>query len=61
MIGLTSSFCPMQIWDVHGSGKCMQTYMGHSKAVRDVTFNNTGTRFLSARSGPRLAFSKWFR
>lgn len=38
----------VKIWDVHGSGKCMRTYMGHSKAVRDVSFNNDGSKFLSA-------------
>eukprot|EP00897_Mesotaenium_endlicherianum_P008619 jgi/Mesen1/7786/ME000408S06893 len=38
----------IKIWDVPNSGKCMRTYMGHSKAVRDVTFNNSGTKFLSS-------------
>ncbi|XP_057528777.1 uncharacterized protein LOC130807543 isoform X2 [Amaranthus tricolor] len=38
----------IKIWDVFGSGKCMRTYMGHSKAVRDVCFSNDGTKFLSA-------------
>ncbi|XP_024375770.1 uncharacterized protein [Physcomitrium patens] len=38
----------VKIWDVHGSGKCMRTYMGHSKAVRDITFNNDGSKFLTA-------------
>jgi WD40 repeat protein len=37
----------VKIWDVHGSGKCLQTYHGHSQGVRDVTFNRDGTKFLS--------------
>lgn len=46
----------VKIWDVHGSGKCMRTYMGHSKAVRDISFNNDGTRFLSAGYDRRIKF-----
>ncbi|KAH9817925.1 WD40-repeat-containing domain protein [Melampsora americana] len=38
----------VKLWDVYHDGKCLRTFMGHSKAVRDVTFTNDGKRFLSA-------------
>ncbi|KAL8111856.1 uncharacterized protein LOC141666458 isoform X1 [Apium graveolens] len=38
----------VKIWDVFNSGKCLRTYMGHSKAVRDISFCNDGTKFLTA-------------
>jgi len=37
----------VKIWDVFNSGKCMQTYLGHSKGVRQIYFNNDGRKFLS--------------
>ena len=36
-----------KVWDVL-TRKVMRTYIGHSAAVRDVQFNNDGTKFLSA-------------
>ncbi|KAI5084209.1 hypothetical protein GOP47_0000378 [Adiantum capillus-veneris] len=44
----------VKIWDVHKSGKCLRTYMGHAKAVRDISFNNDGSRFLSAAFDTRI-------
>jgi pre-mRNA-processing factor 17 len=37
-----------KIWDVMTHKKCLRTYMGHSKALKDICFNNDGRRFLSA-------------
>lgn len=37
-----------KIWDLLTNKKCLRTYIGHSKAIRDVDFNNDGTKFLSA-------------
>ncbi|TNV80538.1 hypothetical protein FGO68_gene16839 [Halteria grandinella] len=38
----------VKIWDVLTHKRCLRTYMGHTKAVRDICFSNDGRRFLSA-------------
>ena len=38
----------IKLWDVYHEGNCLRTFMGHSQAVKDVTFNNAGDKFLSA-------------
>lgn len=38
----------IKLWEVYGKRRCIRTYAGHSKAVRDVVFNNDGSKFLSA-------------
>ncbi|KTG38262.1 hypothetical protein cypCar_00044170 [Cyprinus carpio] len=40
--------CKIKLWEVYNERRCARTFIGHSKAVRDVCFNNTGTQFLSA-------------
>lgn len=38
----------VMLWDCHHERSLLREYAGHSKAVRDVTFNRDGTRFVSA-------------
>ncbi|EDV24566.1 uncharacterized protein TRIADDRAFT_26041 [Trichoplax adhaerens] len=38
----------IKLWEVYGNRRCIRTYLGHDKAVRDICFNNDGTEFLSA-------------
>lgn len=38
----------VRIRDVYHDRELLRTYAGHTKAVSDICFNNTGTRFLSA-------------
>nr|XP_023692683.1 pre-mRNA-processing factor 17 [Paramormyrops kingsleyae] len=40
--------CKIKLWEVYGERRCIRTFIGHSKAVRDICYNNTGTQFLSA-------------
>eukprot|EP00128_Syssomonas_multiformis_P010502 Colp12_sorted_trinity150504_noHs@20818 len=37
----------VKLWEVYGERRVVRTYQGHLKAVRDVNFNNDGTKFLS--------------
>ncbi|XP_040206169.1 pre-mRNA-processing factor 17 [Rana temporaria] len=46
---LSSSMdCKIKIWEVYNERRCLRTFIGHSKAVRDICYNNSGTQFLSA-------------
>ncbi|ORX38435.1 WD40-repeat-containing domain protein [Kockovaella imperatae] len=38
----------VKLWDVYHEGNCLRTFLGHSQAVKDVAFNNKGTKFISA-------------
>ena len=40
--------CKVKLWEFYNERRCIRTYAGHSQAVRDVSFNNAGTEFLSA-------------
>ncbi|KAM3931939.1 pre-mRNA-processing factor 17 [Leptodactylus fuscus] len=40
--------CKIKLWEVYNDRRCLRTFIGHSKAVRDICFNNAGTQFLSA-------------
>ncbi|KAI9712149.1 MAG: hypothetical protein M1812_006987 [Candelaria pacifica] len=38
----------VKIWDVYHQRELLRTYSGHTKAVNDITFNPSGTEFLTA-------------
>ena len=49
----------IKLWDVYNGGnyggKCLRTFLGHVKALRDIDFNATGKRFLSA------SYDRWIK
>ncbi|KAK0080553.1 hypothetical protein PV325_013758 [Microctonus aethiopoides] len=40
--------CRVKLWEVYKERRCIRTYYGHRQAVRDISFDNDGKRFLSA-------------
>lgn len=38
----------VKIWEVYKDRRCVRTYNGHRQAVRDICFDNSGEKFLSA-------------
>jgi pre-mRNA-processing factor 17 len=38
----------IKVWDTAGDRRCMRTYLGHTKGVRDAWFSADGRRFVSA-------------
>ncbi|XP_063975726.1 pre-mRNA-processing factor 17 [Diachasmimorpha longicaudata] len=40
--------CRVKLWEVYKERRCVRTYYGHRQAVRDISFDNDGKRFLSA-------------
>lgn len=38
----------IKIWNTYGDRRVLRTFIGHNKAVRNVSFNPDGTRFASA-------------
>jgi pre-mRNA-processing factor 17 len=48
MILSGSMDCKIKIWDCYNEKQVKRTYIGHSKGVKDLSFTNDGTQFLSA-------------
>lgn len=40
--------CRVKLWEVYGERRCIRTFNGHRQAIKDVAWNNKGTKFLSA-------------
>ncbi|KAJ3295640.1 pre-mRNA-processing factor 17 [Borealophlyctis nickersoniae] len=45
----------VKLWDVYHDRRCLRTFMGHSKGVRDICFTNDGKRFMTA------SYDKWLK
>ena len=40
--------CRVKLWEVYGERRCIRTFNGHRQAIKDIAWNNKGTKFLSA-------------
>ncbi|XP_039969492.1 pre-mRNA-processing factor 17-like [Bactrocera tryoni] len=40
--------CRVKLWEVFGERRCIRTFSGHRQAIKDIAWNNKGTKFLSA-------------
>ncbi|KAI9584621.1 pre-mRNA-processing factor 17 [Glossina fuscipes] len=40
--------CRVKLWEVYGERRCIRTFNGHRQAIKDIDWNNKGTKFLSA-------------
>lgn len=45
----------IKIWDVHNHKKCLRTFKGHSKGIRNLNFNRDGTFFIST------SYDRWVK
>eukprot|EP01135_Chromosphaera_perkinsii_P000233 Nk52_evm2s62 gene=Nk52_evmTU2s62 len=45
----------IKLWEVYGRRRCLRTFKGHSKAVKDVDFNCDGSRFVSC------GYDRWIK